>query len=60
MRSNELLLLEDLLQSSIAFAGGPHEARDSDNGRLAEVDGSVIVELTNELGTSETVSWIDE
>lgn len=46
MRSNELLLPEDLLQSGIAFAGGPHKARDSDNGCLAEVDGAVVVELT--------------
>lgn len=58
-RSDQLLLLEDLLQSGVAFPGGPHEAGDSDDGGLAEVDGSVVVELHRGGGTSATDSCTD-
>ena len=51
---------EDLLQGGIALTGGPHEAGDGDDGGLAEVDGSVVVELTKGEGTSATESWTEE
>lgn len=60
VRSDKLLLLEDFVQGSITFSSRSHESWDGNDGVLAEVDGSIIIDLGYKEGTSAMEIWMDE
>lgn len=60
MRSDKFPLPENLLEGSVALAGGPDEARDGKGAVLAEVDSTVLIDLHGIWSTSEIEIWMEE
>ena len=59
-KSDEFLLGQNLLESSVALPSGPDKAGNGDNARFSKVDGAVGVDLGAMMGTSQMESWMEE